>query len=172
MPVSHHEGKDWLLRRYTQARPAKVVDVGAGEGIYTMRFRPQHAAHWTAVEAWEPYIDQFDLLSKYDDVIVGDARTLELPAADLYIAGDVLEHMPKPDALDLISGMQAAAHHLFVSIPIVHIEQGHVNGNPHEQHHHHWTFPEMAQALGSCDAWHGTVIGAYHWTRPDVTART
>lgn len=169
MPVSHHEGKDWLARQYRSLQPARVVDVGAGEGIYAMRFRPTHQGYWTAIEAWEPYVDRFDLRSKYDDVILGDVRSIDLPAADLYIAGDVLEHMPKQDALDLIDRMQQAAPHLFVSIPIIEIPQGHVNGNPYEEHHHHWTIAEMGDAIGPCLGRMGTVIGTYAWTRPEAS---
>lgn len=167
MPVSHHEGKAWLEAHYSIIRPARVVDVGAGEGIYSMRMRPIHRAYWTAVEAWEPYVERFALTSKYDEILVGDIRDIELPPADLYIAGDVLEHMSREDALLVIRRMQAAAPHVFVSVPIIEIHQGAVGGNPYEAHEHHWTFAEMHEALGYCLAAEGEVIGAFHWTRGD-----
>jgi hypothetical protein len=56
-------------------------------------------AYWTAIEIWEPYVEAFGLTQKYDKVIVHDVRRMEkLPDADLYIFGDVPEHMPPDEA--------------------------------------------------------------------------
>lgn len=165
MPGSDNEGKDWLLAHYLDIKPATVVDIGPGLGTYANLFRPHHRGHWTGIEIYAPYVDLYDLPSKYDEVIVGDARLVELPSADLYIAGDVLEHMPAVDAEVLIYRMKQAAKHLLVSVPIVVYEQGEWGGNIHETHHYHWGHDEMIDVLQPVDAWAGEILGAYRWDR-------
>lgn len=163
MPHSLPEGKDWLAARYTAIRPATVVDIGPGAGTYATLLRPLHSGRWTGVEIHEPYVHRYELTGLYDEVVVGDARQVELPAADLYIAGDVLEHMPREDAVTLVGRMQAAAGHLLVSVPVERYEQGEVDGNPHEAHLYHWAHEEMAAVLEPCASWRGAAIGVYHW---------
>lgn len=167
MPVSDGDGKDWALDRYRDLRPGTVIDIGPGVGTYASLMRPHHRAHWTAVEAWGPYVDQYRLADLYDRVIVADARYLDRGwlARDLVIAGDVLEHMPAGDALTFIRTVQACAGALLVSVPLVHLEQGAVNGNGFERHLHHWMFPEMSDALGPgvTDSYEGPVLGCWLW---------
>lgn len=165
MAGSASEGKDWLLAHYLYIQPATVVDIGPGIGTYSNLFRLHHRAHWTGIEIYEPYIHRFDLHAKYDDVIVGDAREVDLPAADLYIAGDVLEHMPRKDAVALIDRMKTAAKHLFVSVPIVVYEQGEWGGNIHETHRYHWGHDEMIGVLQPVESWAGSILGVYRWDR-------
>ncbi len=170
MPWSHTEGKKWLCDEYCRMKPETVVDIGPGAGMYANWFRPMHQAHWTGVEVWEPYVSAYALNDKYDELILGDAREVELPEADLYIAGDVLEHMSKDDALALIEKMKAKAKHLFVSVPIIEYHQGALEGNPYEEHVYHWGFDEMTDVIrgdGVAGNWKGEVIGAYHWIAPE-----
>lgn len=175
MPWSHTEGKMWLDGEYRRLKPETVVDVGPGAGMYANWFRPMHHAHWTGIEVWGPYINKYRLHEKYDVVVNADVREIELPEADLYIAGDVLEHMTKDEAVVLIERMKAKCKHLFVSVPIIEYHQGAIEGNPYEEHKHHWGFDEMAEVLLDGDpeglqTWKGEVIGAYHWVRHEKPA--
>lgn len=161
MPRSNGEGVKFLAPYFTKLNPSSVVDVGPGAGTYSDAFRKADA-HWTAIEIWQPYLDTYNLASKYDTVICADVRSIELPDAELCIAGDVLEHMGKPDALAVIDKMRAACDWLMVSVPIIHYEQGALEGNPFETHRYHWTTDEMSSCLGAepvtppvwqCAAW-------------------
>ncbi len=170
MPYSDHEGKDIALDWYQKINPKTVVDIGAGCGTYAklMRTEPR-TDHWTAVEAWQPYLAQFDLPALYDEILVADARHLSWLTyqADLVIAGDVLEHMTRTDAAQLISRIQYAAQNLIVSIPVLHLNQGAVGGNPYERHIDHWHADAMAKQLGRgvADRWTGDVLGYFWWSR-------
>lgn len=174
MPWSHTEGKKWLETEYLRLKPETVVDIGPGAGMYANWFRVMHKAHWTAVEVWEPYVSEFDLDKKYDELILGDAREVELPEADLYILGDVLEHMSKDEALALIEKVKAKAKHVFVSIPIIEYHQGAIYGNPYEEHVYHWDADEMYEALKPGNdgllSQRYEVIGVYHWIRAEKPA--
>jgi len=144
-----------------------VVDVGAGEGIYAMLMRPDTpAARWEAVEVWAPYVARFGLAEKYDAVHVTDVRTFAWPDRPFTaLLGDVVEHLPEADGRRLLAELKERAEHVMVSVPIVHIEQGAVGGNPHEAHLHHWTFEEMDELMGGCDSYRGDVLGRWWWTR-------
>jgi 2-polyprenyl-3-methyl-5-hydroxy-6-metoxy-1,4-benzoquinol methylase len=129
---------------------------------------------WTAIEGWAPYVDEFGLKDLYDEVIVSDARHLNWLnfAADLVIAGDVLEHMERDDARRLIKRIKQGAQNLIVSIPVLHLPQGAVNGNPLERHVDHWTAASMGAELGDgvVDSWVGDVLAYFWWQRADMEA--
>lgn len=170
MPHSDGQGKDVALDWYRQIAPRTVVDIGAGAGTYADLMSRPIQAHWTAIEAWEPYVDQFALTALYDEVIVSDARRLPWTTyrADLVIAGDVLEHMVRDDAKALLRRIRQGATNLIVSIPVLHLPQGDVNGNPYERHVDHWTAGSMRNELdtyGTVKAeWVGDVLAYFWWT--------
>ena len=94
-------------------RPIRVLDVGPGHGKYGVLVREyvDPGAEVWAVEAWEPYVDDFRLRGIYDRVVVadvlsaltGDQDVVEaFAAADVVLLIDVIEHLPKNRALQLL----------------------------------------------------------------------
>lgn len=162
MPGSVKEARPWLLERYKERRPDTVVDVGPGAGTYAKAFRPVYSGFWTAVEIWEPYVAQYRLWDYYDRIIVDDVREIEMPPADLYIFGDVLEHMPRDDAIAILSKARDVASQIVVSVPIIHLNQGAAHGNPFETHRYHWKYDEMADVLGTAVGYRGRIVGAWY----------
>lgn len=173
MPYSDAEGKDTALAWYEEIQPGTVIDVGAGSGTYAQAVRANSSwrGRWTAVEAWEPYVARFGLDGLYDAVVVADARqlTARFFRADLVIAGDVLEHMPRADAIGLLDTIREHAANLIVSVPVLHLDQGAVYGNPHEAHVDHWTAEQMRAELGRSGTisgeWVGGVLAYFWWSR-------
>lgn len=173
MPYSDAEGKDAALAWYEEIRPRTVIDVGAGSGTYAQAVRAHSPwkGRWTAVEAWAPYVARFGLDGLYDAVVVADARRLVGPfyRADLVIAGDVLEHMPRADAVRLLDRVRAHAAHLIVSVPVLHLDQGAVYGNPLEEHVDHWTADQMRTELSRSGTIRGELVGdvlaCFWWSR-------
>lgn len=184
MPFSANQGKDEIKRWYDQIALSKVesgsgdlhvLDIGVGSGTYARLLRKPvgDATRWTGIEIWEPYVERFALRQLYDHIICADARRMAetyartLTRNDLYdvvIAGDVLEHMPVLDAVDLVENLKRITHYLVVSVPIVHWEQGAENGNPYEAHVYHYSADEMNLLL--------TGVGRYNYLyrslHPDV----
>jgi predicted TPR repeat methyltransferase len=133
------ETAEWF--RQNQQNITRVIDIGAGSGTYVKLIKQEfdlcHNTEWTAVEAWKDYISKFDLENMYDHVINQDVRTLDwnsLGHFSVAIAGDVLEHMTKDEAVALVNKILDHADTLIVSIPIVYMPQDELEGNPYEVH--------------------------------------
>lgn len=167
MPRSHPEGRDWAVERIKATTAPVVIDIGCGEGTYSDLARGWRAdALWVGVDIWEPYVDQFDLWRKYDIVAIKDCRELILPTIPfVLLCGDVLEHMPRFDAVDFLHHAKQHAEAIMVSVPIIDYPQ-HGHDNPHEEHLDQWTFADMWDALapGIIHGWRGDIVGRFWWT--------
>lgn len=159
MPTSKAWGKAWIDELYLAIPDvARVLDVGVGRGTYSMRLRERRpGVEWVGVEAWEPYVDEFELREKYDELVLGDARTLDwggLGRFDVVFMGDVLEHMSKTEALALAGAAVEHARVAIVSIPVRVTPQGAFGGNPYEVHvKADWSHEEALLSFPSVRAW-------------------
>lgn len=170
MPFSHSEGRSWARDRLTRHPARVVVDFGAGEGTYSSLARDRNK-FWIAVEAWEPYVVEYDLLSKYDAVVVENMLDYEFPGEGfIAVCGDVIEHLERADAVKFLSRLKESAAAVMVSVPVVTIKQGAWGGNPFETHRHQWKFKEMDSVMGRCESWRGRVLGRWWWTKKGASA--
>lgn len=163
MPTSIAEGKSWIVPRVIAELPGTVLDLGAGEGTYA-RLLADHREGSTliAVEGHKPYVEEFGLESLYDKLIVGDVRTRRLPAADVVILGDIIEHLGYKDAEKVWNKARKAARKtVLVSIPLGSHPQGAVNGNDLEVHRSEWSDERIHELGGVVASWTGSVIGCY-----------
>ncbi len=179
MPHSKKAGKativEWVEQLKVQGKLTHkaALDIGVGEGAYLNCLKHKYQAggdkyqtlkqnweidagplsehRWTGVEVWEPYIDKFDLRSKYDTILNEDVRKLDynkLGPFDVAVAGDVLEHMTKEDAVQVVEQILRISTYLFISIPIIHYPQQPVHGNPYEAHiKDDWSHGEMMETF-------------------------
>jgi predicted nicotinamide N-methyase len=136
MGVSNPENKDWVGEKLQQINPKKILDVGAGAGIYldVVKKYLEDSVIIDAIEVWNPYINQFNLKNRYNEVYEVDAREFNNFDYDVVILGDVLEHMSEKDAVNLWNKISNSAKYAIISIPIVHYHQDAINGNPYEVH--------------------------------------
>jgi hypothetical protein len=167
MPMSSAEGKDWTRDRIHALAadgPVTVLDIGPGVGTYAKLLAGPQVARLTGVEIFEPYVHTYRLREYYDEIIIGDARIVDLPEADVVILGDVAEHMSAEDALALWERAgQAARRAVYLSIPIVHYPQGEIEGNPHEHHVvEDWEHDSVLEAFPGIGSWWlGREVGVY-----------
>jgi predicted TPR repeat methyltransferase len=135
MPFSDRAGDWWYEQKILEISPKTVLDVGAGAGKYGDMCRSLLPdSRLTAIEIWEPYIEKFGLLQKYDEVLVKDIKLNENFEYDLVIFGDVLEHMSEQEAVEIWDKAIAQAGSVILSIPTQHSPQGEYEGNSHEIH--------------------------------------
>lgn len=157
------QGKDWLVERITARNPKSILDVGVGAGTYAQLLRPHlPGTVMIGIEVFEPYRAMFDLDAHYDELLIGDARTIPWPKTDVVIMGDVVEHMTYDDAVIVWrTARRAASAAVYVSVPIIFAPQGADFGNEHERHRHTWTHADMLAMPGVVDSWAGSVLGCY-----------
>lgn len=171
MPHSHPEGKAWAADIYAVVKPKVVVDIGPGAGMWWDALYPRFNSFFIGVEIWEPYITTYRLDSKYNQIIVQDAREFVdnhnplLPNSGLFVLGDVLEHMPETDAVKMLLTLGMTNAHVLVSVPIHHYEQGELEGNPHEAHLWYPTHEWAMDVLKPEAYTKGDVVGTY-WSAP------
>ena len=87
-----------------------------------------------------------------------------LPAADVVILGDVVEHMTRDEGRAVWDRSVAAARHaVYLSIPIVHYPQHDIEGNPFEVHvEEDWSHDDVLTTFDCIGArLRGEVVGVY-----------
>ena len=153
MPVSIHIQLTHCLNKIIQTQPKSVLDVGCGFGkwgylcreyldVFPGRpFPDQWTTRIDGIEFFEPYIMEHQRFL-YSNIMIGDVRDLckEIDEYDLIIAGDVIEHMFKDEAEQVLETLYSRAKKLLiVNIPLgegwIHPEE---YGNPAELHRSEW----------------------------------
>jgi len=170
MPYSSESGKAYIRNIIGRIKHDRMLDIGCGSGTYAKMF-PE--AQWVGVEAWEPYINEFGLNNFYNQIVLGDARSVtfaHLGRFDVAMLGDVLEHMEKEEAVELFNRVRAIADTVIVSIPIGHYPQDAYNGNPHEKHvTDNWSDQEFRETFGKPTVGYvENEIGVYCWSDQKV----
>jgi predicted TPR repeat methyltransferase len=177
MPGSSYQGKEQIVQwvRY-HSNIKTVLDVGCGEGTYPNilkdNFELLTNATWWGVEAWKKNIEEFELEKKYFKVLNEDVRLLKwetLPRFDLVIFGDVLEHMTKEESQVLVNAALAHSKYVVISIPVKHMPQDAVGGNPFEVHvKDDWTHEEVLESFPHIKLWSATKKIGVYWLTTSV----
>ena len=158
MPTSTWKNISTFVEIVRTVQPHSFLDIGIGFGRWGMLVREFtdvwearcNIDEWTTriegIEIYEPYISLHQK-AIYNKIHIGDARTLvpTLGPYDLIMAGDVLEHMPKEDAINLINTSKNLANIAFVtSIPLGEdwIRKSY-NKNQYEAHVSSWEENEL-----------------------------
>lgn len=166
MPTSSPENQHVISTWFKLIKPKTIIDIGAGEGTYAKLLKKKNQ-HWTAIEAWAVYVEQFKLRELYQQIIIADARYIDSKhlKADLIIMGDMLEHMKKHEAQQLIDTCKKQAKNIIISVPMQHLDQEAYEGNWFEEHIDHWHYQEMLDYLGgNTKAQNGEVVARYWWS--------
>jgi hypothetical protein len=115
---------------------ALLLDVGAGQGKYK-HLLPEFTLD--ACEAWESYVDEWNLRFHYHKVFVCDYLDLIQSIAwrelryDVVIMGDVLEHMRCIDAQLAIHLTLQRASEVIVVVPYLYPQHAE-HGNEYQRH--------------------------------------
>ena len=129
--IFDNEIREYVSREFPD-RDTQILDVGAGSGKYRDLFYDY--SNVDAIEIFAPYVRDFSLNIRYRTVYVGDAVDFCVSSKqkwDLYIIGDMLEHLSVESAQSLLKSLTGAR--VIVAVPF-NYEQEPVNGNEHERH--------------------------------------
>jgi len=168
MPHSDNRLRPQVLTEFNhlEFEPKTVLDVGCGAGANLEFYQPWWPeSKWTGLEVFGPYIDRFFLFDRYDSLIYGDVRSLTNFNYSLVIFGDVLEHMSRDEALNVLDRALEAAEYVVVALPIIHYPQGAIAGNEHETHLSDWTFDDFANMTECVFTSRNDVTGSFILTR-------
>lgn len=127
--------------------PTSILDVGPGAGQWFDLLKPWFPdAYFQAVEIFAPYVTRYGLEQKYDCVQIADARDLAktddpTKQFDLVVFGDVLEHMLRDDAWNVVDNL--LHRHGLISIPIGPCPQDPTEENPYEEHLCEWSTEDV-----------------------------
>jgi predicted nicotinamide N-methyase len=137
VPTSSLDNKDWIIEKVRELRPKTVLDVGVGSGMFEEAVVPVLGKPFTleGIEIWKPYIEQYNLRSRYDVIYNVDVREWDNFGYDLVVFGDVLEHMVEAEAVQVWRKAYMQAANAIITIPIIYYPQGIHEGNPYEIHH-------------------------------------
>lgn len=143
--LSHPRNQGVILDLVRMIDPASVVDIGCGGGTYARLVRDTLPE--CAMVGIEAYADNANpLWALYDEVLVSDARTIDLPPADLYLLVDVIEHMSRVDGFMLGASIPGP---VIVCTPR-HWPQA-ADENPYTEHVSEWTEADFDFALDMSD---------------------
>lgn len=180
MPGSSSAGRveamEMLLK--LDPEPQSILDVGPGAGQWFDLLKPWFSGvPFNAIEIFEPYVERYKLRERYDKVMLGDVRDLVYQNShslsvfywdlvilfywDLVIFGDVIEHMPKPDAIQVVKNL--LHKHALISIPIGPCPQDPTDENPYEEHVAEWSTDDVLDTFNNdwCQ-----VIGCHSYQYP------
>ena len=144
MPNSYKFFKPEIRQWFIDNVPTsmRILDVGPGQGTYSDLLR-DIGYRMDAVEVWAPYVDQFNLRSKYDNVYVADILDFNVSDYDFIILGDVLEHIPVDKAQDLLTDFDVMNKRFLVAVPYMMSQDGAEYGNDYETHHQEDLTPDI-----------------------------
>lgn len=152
MPFSAEENKEFFAEIIRKYQPGYMLDIGPGAGVYSDLARgvdPDIALD--AVEAWGPYVEKFNLREKYNEIIISDVRfidTVHVSGYAMVVIGDVIEHLPKFAAAGVLARLIRNNKYVFVSFPVLHLDQEPWEGNFFETHRDHWSYEEFVYFCG------------------------
>jgi hypothetical protein len=112
------------------ATTATILDVGAGWGKYHFLL-PEYTMD--ACEIWALNVEKNQLCDLYREVFTKDICDLKFNYYDVLIFGDVLEHIPRTRAKELLLDVWERCGQLYIAVPFLY-EQGPHAGNPYEKH--------------------------------------
>ena len=148
-----------------------VLDVGAGPGKWGRELAGV-VRFIDALEAWPATAEELKRSGLYHEVICLDLR--EFDGWDSYpavILGDVLEHLPRADAVKFIERLKKSTCRVFLTVPVSRCVQcGVPFGNPFETHLDQWYHYDLFLAgwrllhVGANESG-SVIIGSYELAR-------
>jgi SAM-dependent methyltransferase len=134
MPYSHsfykQDIKSFIDK--TVSKKSKILDVGPGNGTYSALLKPL-GYELDCLEIFEPYIEKYNLSEKYNKVILGNIVYFDIEDYDFIILGDILEHLSREDAKNILNRLKDKCKELIVVVPY-YLPQDEVFGNKYEIH--------------------------------------
>jgi SAM-dependent methyltransferase len=122
--------KQYLVENFDPS--STILDIGCGHGFY-IKLLKDYFQKFDAVEVWQPYIEEYKLTEMYDNVFNVNILDFEFDHYDIIIMGDILEHLSREDAKNILNRLKDKCKELIVVVPY-YLPQDEVFGNKYEIH--------------------------------------
>lgn len=158
MPSSFHGHVSDVIDLYLKQSPKRVLDVGVGFGKWGVLFREYGDIFRGRLspKEWQTSIEGVEIFEAYRNPIydfayskvhykdIQDFLKKNNSSYDFIYAGDVIEHLNKDAALEVVKQLQTISKTFVLSIPLTdRWPQGEVFGNVYETHLSVWTEDEL-----------------------------
>lgn len=152
MPFSLPAFDDLITAHLRRLNPARVLDVGAGAGKHGKLVRAAiQPAALEAVEPTQSYVSQFQLVEIYDLVhcmsVQDFVRLHSRNNYNLVIIGDVLEHLFRSEAIDILDCLLYRADWLLALWPTNMPQNDEYENNQYEIHKSNFKLNDLAAAF-------------------------
>ena len=134
-----------------------VLDVGCGKGVPARAIKQRTGARIVGCDIFIPYLQECGRKGYHDALLVCDVRALPFveKSVDVVVCLEVIEHLGRQDALELLQDLQAIARRqIILSVPRGAYEQHEYDGNRHQEHKSVWSPTDFRQ-LGYKVCGHG-----------------
>lgn len=153
MPSSAYSNTAFVMDFLAKLEPKSILDVGAGFGRwgflcrchlgggYNLQSKPDQELRIDAIEIFSRNISSI-YSAVYNNTFNEDARKAVRSCGkyDVIICGDMIEHLEKGEAWDLVGEMRShASQAMIVIVPFGDCPQGIVDGNDCEIHRSTWS---------------------------------
>lgn len=114
---------DDTMRQMIEISPQKIIDFGAGDGFYSKLLKYLFSTCYVVgVEAESSYPKKFGLYDLYDELIIDRLENfidrLNINDYDLAVFGDVIEHLEKSIAEEVIKKAVNLFPYIIINSPI------------------------------------------------------
>jgi len=172
MPGSVAEGKDLVKNFCIKNDVHTVLDIGPGEGTYFFALQGTPVTQLDGVEAWAPYVNEYNLRDKYQSIFISDIYYFDWNKVDHYdmiIMGDVMEHLKEAQGREVVEQAIEHAKWVVLSLPIYGYEQGWGHdGNWFEAHLEQYSNVSILDLLKDYEVieqFQGGTVGVYIFTK-------
>jgi hypothetical protein len=160
MPTSDVHNIVPILTLVQQLQPRSVLDIGCGFGKYGVLLR-EYLDVWNErleADSWQVRLEGIDAFAPYHNPIwdfiyqkvhIGEAQKLlpQLEEFDVILIADVIEHLERDVAIELVKYSLEKAKFLIVSTPKEFYLQQDANDNPYEIHRILWTRADFPRGI-------------------------
>jgi len=140
----------WTISKHLDKRGKSLLDVGCGRGGPIERINRERKLFSVGADIFRPYLLHCRAVGVYDDLVCCDVRLLPFGPGrfDIVLCSEVLEHLQRHEAEELISEMERIAYRqVVISTPVGRCHQQEYDGNPHQAHRSTW-LPQDFRRLG------------------------
>lgn len=137
MAHSYEENRMPIVRVIKGLNPQTIIDVGMGAGDYgTLIREAMPKVKLIGTDIWDG--NKTDQWGNYNEIIIEDMRTLELPEADIVLFIDSLEHISKEDGWEVL---RRTKQDVLLSLPVGYHQPDELA--PYDKHLAEWTIEDF-----------------------------